>query len=168
MLSPAFYVAIAIYILYFIAGSVVLFRDNRQLVWGLATLELWTHFALFLRIEVFFRSNSISDDAVDTVDSRDMQRIQIFASAVILGIGALASTSLLCIGAVYGWELLFIEQFMFLECMSLWAITSPLVTRILREKQERDNLARQSQSGSIAFWTPPHSSMWTLDMDSIQ
>ena len=60
-------------------------------------------------------------------------------STWVLGLGTLAPTVRLCVGVVYEWlgELPLIEEFMFLEALSLWAVAHLLVTCTIKEKWQR-------------------------------
>jgi hypothetical protein len=148
----ALYSAISLQVLFFGAGTFLLLRYDLQVVWGLAAMVIWLHLGLFVLIHIYYCNTRFLEDSDDPYDPRREERTRTLVTTGFLGFGALASTSLLCIGAVYDWKLLFMGEFTFLKAISIWAIARSPLSHVLRERWKRHRrIQARHESVEITF-----------------
>ncbi|KAJ7648130.1 hypothetical protein FB45DRAFT_861117 [Roridomyces roridus] len=129
--------ALALQLDLFIAGTFLLILYDLQVVWGVAALVVWTDFLIYVRIHVKFRrlrSFQRKHDIEMVNGWSHRQSSQISVLTWVLFLGGVASTAVACVGVAYDSRLLFIEEFIFLKAVSIWAVASPLLSRTLLEE----------------------------------
>lgn len=104
--------AVVLQALLFGVGASCLFVIDREILWLLPSLMLWTQFLLSIVLIVCGTA------------SKAPRPLKL--DAVFYGSAAIASSCLVGVGLALGWPLTFIEQYLFLQALLVWASYRPM------------------------------------------
>lgn len=121
--------AVVLQVLRIGSGAPCLFVIDLEILWLLPSLMLWMQFALSIAMIPFATTSSV--------------RRPLKPNIVFYGITTVASFCLAVTGIVLHWQLMFVEQYLFLQAMLVWGTyrLSTLIHEILPTKtHDSDNI----------------------------
>lgn len=121
---------------------------NLQVIWGLPTVYLF-----FLFIAIF----SLCVQLLHGSPSRTA-RIAVCASTFIIGVGVIASTTLLYFGVQGDWDTLFLWELLILEFVTIWCIIQNVFEEEVgrKTKHQTVDLERMTPRRGTSIATSKH------------